>query len=80
MLYLDCKRLHRDNLRRHQRVFQQQFTQRRQHQIGTGHPGRVDRAALTFNEHGRLKFYGSKNLLDFLSGSWRPHWTHTMMA
>lgn len=39
---------------------------------------RVDQSALAFNENGRLKFYGSKNLVDFLSRSWRPHWTHTM--
>jgi hypothetical protein len=38
----------------------------------------VDQSALAFNENGRLKFYGSKNLVDFLSRSWRPHWTHTV--
>lgn len=39
---------------------------------------RVDQSALAFNENGRLKFYGSKNLVDFLSRSGLPHWTHTM--
>lgn len=41
---------------------------------------RVDQSALAFNENGRLKFYGSKNLVDYLSRSWCPHWTHTIAS
>jgi hypothetical protein len=39
---------------------------------------KVDQSALAFNENGRLQFYGTKNLVDHLARSWRPHWTHTM--
>lgn len=39
---------------------------------------RVDQSALAFTENGRLKFYGSKNLVDYLSRSWVPRWTHTL--
>lgn len=38
----------------------------------------VDQSALAFTENGRLKFYGSENLVDYLSRSWRPQWTHTI--
>ena len=39
---------------------------------------RVDQSALAFMENGRLRFYGSKNLVDYLARGWIPHWTHTL--
>lgn len=39
---------------------------------------KVDQSALAFTEHGRLKFFGSKPLVEHLSRSWRGGWTHTM--
>lgn len=37
---------------------------------------RVDQAALAFQEGGRLRFYGDKNLVSYLANGWIPHWTH----
>ena len=39
---------------------------------------RVDQSALAFNSGGRLQFYGSKPLVDFLSRNGLPRWTHTI--
>lgn len=39
---------------------------------------KIDQAALAFNENGRLKFYGSKNLVEYLSRSVLPRWTHSI--
>jgi hypothetical protein len=39
---------------------------------------RVDQSALAFTENGRIKFYGTKNLVDYLSRGWIPHWTHKL--
>ncbi len=39
---------------------------------------RVDQSALAFTENGRVKFYGARNLVDYLSRGWHPHWTHTI--
>lgn len=39
---------------------------------------KIDQSALAFNEHGRLKFYGTKNLVDYLSKSGLPRWTHSI--
>lgn len=39
---------------------------------------KIDQSALAFTENGRVKFYGSRSLVDFLSRSWLPQWTHTM--
>lgn len=39
---------------------------------------KVDQSALAFNEHGRLKFYGTKTLVDYLSKSGLPRWTHSI--
>lgn len=41
---------------------------------------RIDKSALAFNEHGRLKFYGDKNLVNYLSRSGLPHSTHWIDA
>lgn len=39
---------------------------------------KIDQAALAFNENGRIKFYGSKNLVDHLARSGLPQWTHSI--
>lgn len=37
---------------------------------------KVDQSALAYSYNGRIKFYGSKNLVDYLSNSGVPNWTH----
>lgn len=37
---------------------------------------KVDQAALAYNEHGRVRFFGSKHLVDYLAKSGVPRWTH----
>ena len=37
---------------------------------------KVDQSALAFSEHGRIKFYGSQNLVDYLAEMGVPQWTH----
>lgn len=39
---------------------------------------KVDQSALAFHSGGQLKFYGDKNLVDYLSDGWIPQWTHTI--
>lgn len=39
---------------------------------------RVDQSALAFTENGRIKYFGSKNLVEYLSRRWTPHWTHKL--
>lgn len=39
---------------------------------------RVDQSALAFSENGRIKFYGSKHLVDYLSNRGVPSWTHRL--
>lgn len=39
---------------------------------------RVDKAALAFKENGRVKFYGSPDLVNYLSRRGIPRWTHTL--
>lgn len=39
---------------------------------------RVDQSALAYTENGRIRFYGSRNLVDYLSRRALPHWTHSM--
>jgi hypothetical protein len=41
---------------------------------------KVDQAALAFAESGRIKFFGSKHLVDHLARSGLPGWTHTINA
>lgn len=38
---------------------------------------RVDQSALAFMANGRLQFFGSPNLVDYLSRSGLPQWTHS---
>jgi hypothetical protein len=39
---------------------------------------KIDQSALAFNEHGRLKFYGTKTLVDYLAKHGLPQWTHSI--
>jgi hypothetical protein len=39
---------------------------------------RVDQSALAYTENGRTKFYGDKNLVQYLANSWHPTWTHKL--
>jgi len=39
---------------------------------------KVDQSALAYLEHGRLKFFGDKNLIKYLSNHNLPAWTHTI--
>lgn len=39
---------------------------------------KVDQSALAFTELGRVKFFGSKNLVEYLSEAGLPRWTHSM--
>ncbi len=41
---------------------------------------KIDQAALAYNEAGRLRFYGSKNLVEYLSRRGLPRWTHWIDA
>lgn len=41
---------------------------------------KVDQAALVYRENGRTKFFGSKNLVDYLSKRGVPRWTHKIDA
>lgn len=39
---------------------------------------KVDQSALAFAQHGRIQFYGDQNLVNYLSHSGVPRWTHTL--
>ena len=39
---------------------------------------RVEKSALAFSEHGRLQFYGSRDLVGFLANNSLPRWTHKL--
>lgn len=41
---------------------------------------RIDQSALAYEQHGQIKFFGSKNLVDYLSNSGVPQWTHQIDA
>jgi len=38
----------------------------------------VDKSALAYNKNNRLEFYGTKDLVQYLSKSGLPQWTHTI--
>lgn len=42
----------------------------------SGH--RVDQSALAFRQNGRLRFYGTRTLVDYLARGGTPRWTHTL--
>lgn len=37
---------------------------------------KVDQSALAYSQNGRIQFYGTKNLVEHLSKSGLPQWTH----
>ncbi|MHB1329780.1 MAG: hypothetical protein ACYC2K_16400, partial [Gemmatimonadales bacterium] len=37
---------------------------------------RVDQSALAYSENGRVKFHGSKPLVEYLARNGVPRWTH----
>ncbi len=37
---------------------------------------KIDQSALAFKDHGALNFYGTRNLVGFLSKRGLPQWTH----
>jgi len=37
---------------------------------------KIDQSALAFMENGRIKYYGDKNLVEYLSHHGVSHWTH----
>lgn len=41
---------------------------------------KIDQSALAYTHCGRVRFYGSRNLVDYLSGYGVPNWTHTIDA
>ena len=41
---------------------------------------KIDQSALAYSYNGRVRFYGSKNLVNYLSKSGVPTWTHTIDA
>lgn len=41
---------------------------------------KVDQSALAFEQNGKIMFYGSKYLVDHLSESGLPRWTHKINA
>lgn len=38
----------------------------------------IDKAALAFQDCGRLTYFGSPDLVRYLSSGWVPRWTHTI--
>jgi len=38
----------------------------------------VDQSALAYSQNGRIRFYGIGSLVDYLSRSGIPRWTHTL--
>jgi hypothetical protein len=38
----------------------------------------VDASALAYEENGRTRFYGSKNVVDYLANSGLPRWNRTL--
>ncbi|MDO9212513.1 MAG: hypothetical protein Q8Q54_01515 [Methylococcales bacterium] len=41
---------------------------------------KIDQSALAYNHNGKIMFFGSKNLVDYLSHNGLPIWTHTIDA
>jgi hypothetical protein len=39
---------------------------------------RIDQSALAYVESGRIRFYGSKPLVDYLTKAGVPRWTHKL--
>lgn len=41
---------------------------------------KIDKAALAFEQNGKIVFYGPKDLVKYLQGRGVPQWTHTIDA
>lgn len=41
---------------------------------------KVDKAALAFQQNGEVRFYGTPDLVNYLSRSGLPNWTHKLDA
>ncbi|PKN62610.1 MAG: hypothetical protein CVU57_23465 [Deltaproteobacteria bacterium HGW-Deltaproteobacteria-15] len=39
---------------------------------------KIDQSALAYSQNGRIRFYGDKDLVDYLSRRGVPRWTHTI--
>lgn len=39
---------------------------------------KIDQSALAYRENGQIRFWGDKNLVQFLSRSGLPRWTHCL--
>jgi len=39
---------------------------------------KVDKSALAYNKFGRTEFYGTPDLVDYLSNNGLPQWTHSI--
>lgn len=39
---------------------------------------KVDKSALAYNRNNRIEFYGTKDLVQYLSKSGLPQWTHSI--
>ena len=39
---------------------------------------KIDQSALAYKQGGRIRFYGDKNLVDYLSSHGIPKWTHSI--
>jgi hypothetical protein len=39
---------------------------------------KVEQAALAYSEHGRVRFFGTRTLVDHLARSGVPRWTHQL--
>lgn len=39
---------------------------------------KVDKSALAYNTNGRLEFFGTTDLVNYLSNNGLPQWTHTI--
>lgn len=37
---------------------------------------KIDKAALVYEQNGQIRFYGTKDLVDYLTNSGIPQWTH----
>lgn len=41
---------------------------------------KIDQSALAYAKNGRIMYFGSKHLVDYLSTNWTPQWTHKIDA
>lgn len=39
---------------------------------------KADKSALAYNKNGRIEFFGTKDLVQYLAKSGLPQWTHTI--